>query len=419
MKQILNQQKSALTIKGIASKAAVFLSAGMMLLTGNVAKAETVDIPVSKTVLTAGMNAYLQGVEVNLDTWDKWNGKDWYKNNYYILINGSKKPIKIDRSPTVQTTFRRYNGYVNDLRSQTISVKQDGKKFKFNVFFENAGDELKIGCINRRKDKPCKAHLLKHSGQVNNAQITAWLEPVLSNGKISFKQPQVKFDFDLKPDSWILSKAKNIADRFVDTNGYVKKELNKQVALSLKDPKTIAGLTKDLNQEIIGRAADRLKGKLGSNAANFIKNNLKITNLKDAGNKYIITVKYPDPVSKKSLQIKSFNVIKQNGTISCPGNVKFKATIKTDYKMSGQTWLENENGSKTKKLNWSNGKNKTTTSTIQRSWNKNDFKSHSGWSRIVITYKDVFGKTHTKKSARANFKRACSKSATDSFKSNL
>jgi len=420
MKQILNKQESALSIRGITSKVAVFLSAGMILLTGNVAKAETVDISVPKSLVTTGINAYLQGMEINLDTWDKWNGKDWYKNNSYILMpNGSKKPLNIGKSPTVQTALRRYNGYVNDLRSQTISVKQDGKKIKFNVFFENAGNELQVGCKKLKKDKPCVAHLLKHSGQVNNAQVSAWLEPVLSNGKISFKQPQVKFDFDLKPDSWILNKAKNIADRFVDTDGYVKKGLTTGFTNALKNQQTIEGLTKDLNKEIINRAADKLKGTLGNNAATFVKNNLKITSLKDGGKNYIITINYPDPVTSKSLQIKSFNVVKPNDTIVCPGNIKFKATIKTDYKMSGQTWLENENGSKTKKLNWSNGKNKTTTSTIQRSWNKNGFQSHNGWSRIVITYKDVFGKTRTKKSATANFKRTCSKSASDDFKSSL
>ena len=245
MKQTLNNQKSSAHVKvrGIASKVAVFLSAGMILLTGNAAKAETFDIPVPKALVNTGINAYLQGMEINLDTWDKWNGKNWYKNNSYILMpSGSKESIEIPKSPTLQTTLRWYNGYVNDLKSQTISVKQDGKKIKFNVFFENAGDELKVGCINRRRDKPCAAHLLKHSGQVNNAQISAWLEPVLSNGKISFKQPEVKFDFDLKPDSWIANKAKDIADKFVDVDGYVKKGLTTELMKALEEEKTIEGL---------------------------------------------------------------------------------------------------------------------------------------------------------------------------------
>ena len=426
MKQILNSQNSSASVnqksqvRDIASKVAIFISAGMILLTGNAAKAETIDIPVPKSVVTTGINAYLQGMEVNLDTWDKWNGKDWYKNNSYILMpNGKKEPINIPKSATLQTTLRRYNGYVNDMRSQTISVKQDGKKFKLNVFFESAGDELKIGCINRRKDKPCVAHLLKHTGQVNNAQVTAWLEPVLSRGKISFKQPQVKFDFDLKPDSWIANKAKNIVDWFIDTDGYIKKGLTTEFTKALKEKQTIEGFSKDLNEEIINRAADKLKGTLGNNAASFIKQNLKITNLKDAGNKYIITVNYPDPVTKKSLQIKSFNAVKPNGSMVCPGNIKFKATIKTDYKMSGQVWLENNDGSKTKKLNWSNGKNQTTTSNISRSWDKKDFKSHQGWSRMAISFKDAFGVTRTKKSAIANFQRTCSKSATDDLKLSL
>ncbi|MEM1391738.1 MAG: hypothetical protein AAF316_14665 [Cyanobacteria bacterium P01_A01_bin.80] len=109
MKQTLNNQKSSAHVKvrGIASKVAVFLSAGMILLTGNAAKAETFDIPVPKALVNTGINAYLQGMEINLDTWDKWNGKDWYKNNSYILMpSGSKESIEIPKSPTLQTTLR-------------------------------------------------------------------------------------------------------------------------------------------------------------------------------------------------------------------------------------------------------------------------------------------------------------------------
>jgi hypothetical protein len=415
VKDILKSRR--FRVQNIASKAAIFLSAGLILLTGNAAKAETTQIQVPKALVTTGINAYLQGMEINLDTWGEWNGNDWYKNNSYILMpNGKRDPIEIDKSSTLQTPLRRYNGYVNDLRSQTISVKQDGTRFKFNVFFENAGDELKVGCINRNRDKPCAAHLLKHSGQVENAQVTAWLEPVLSGGEISFKQPEVKFDFDLKPDSWLLNKGKNIADAFVDTDGYIKKGLTNEVMKALEKEKTIEGLTKDLNEEIINRAADKLKGVLGNKAANFVKKNLKITNLKDSGDKYIITVNYPDPVTMKSLEIKSFNVVKPNETMVCPGNIKFQATIKTDYDMSGQVWLENKDGSKTKKLNWSNGKNKTTASTIERSWTKKGFNSQQGWSRMAISFKDAFGITRTKKSPIANFQRTCSMSATDDLK---
>ena len=165
-------------------------------------------------------------------------------------------------------------------------------------------------------------------------------------------------------------------------------------------------MTKDLNEEIIDRAVDGL-GAVSTSVANYIKNNVSIVGLTSSGSNYKITVKYPAPVTSKSLTIKSFTVVDKDKDIMCPGQVMFAASIKTDYTMSGQVWLENENGTTTKKLSWSNPKNQTNLSFLKRTRSKPVNVTHHGWSRRAISFKDVLGNTHVKKSAISTFTRTC------------
>jgi hypothetical protein len=377
---------------------------------------ESHDIVIRKDFLATAINHYLSATHIQFNNMGNWNGRDFHVNDSYILLPGGRRiALDIPKSDQVKTVFRRYNGYVKHLQSSHIAVAMDGNKLRISVFFESAGNELKIGCINRRRDKPCKVHILKHTGDINNAQVHAWLEPVLSGSQISFKEPDVTFDFDLSLDSWILNRAKKIADWFRNTDSIIKRELTRRFKQGLKDQKTIEGMTTDLNKAITDGAINRLRPILGSKVTSFVKDNLRITNLRDSGENYVVTVSYPAPVVADSLDIRSFQVINPDATVTCPDKVTFEATIHTDYPMSGKVWLEHEDGSETEKLTWRNGKNQTTTSTISRVWNKDDLNTHEGWSRMVITFKDVFGDSHTKRSAKAIFKRRCSPLAGGGF----
>ena len=183
---------------------------------------ETKDIYIPKSFLVTAINAYLSGTKVTLDNWGPWNGSNWHVAGSHVLMpNGHKEPIDIPLSPTVKSLFRRYNGYINNMSSSNISVFLDGNKIEVRILFESAGDELKVGCINRRKDAPCKAHLLKHTGQVNNAQVSFWLTPVFNGSTISFEDFDVEFDFDLSPDSWILDKLMKVVNWFIDTDSLI------------------------------------------------------------------------------------------------------------------------------------------------------------------------------------------------------
>lgn len=386
------------------------LATAVALLSSDPAMAARQKIVVPKSLVTTTINTYIRGYQFNLDTWGAWNGSDWYNSNSYILKpSGQRSVLDIPRSPTVTSAFRRYNGYINDLSSENVTVGLDGSRFKISIYFESAGDELKIGCVNRRKDEPCTTHLLKHTGQIDHAQVTAWLEPVLQGPAISFNDPEVRFDFDLHPDSWVLSEMKEVVDWFVDTDGIIKRVIPREFKKQLKDSGTIAGMERDLNGLIVDRVANRLGKVLGRRAHRFVLDNLKITKLEERPESYVIHVKYPDPVTSNSLQIKAFEVVAQSAAIECPGDITFKATIHTDYEMSGKVWLENENGKTTNKLDWTNGEDKTTTSTITRRWNRKDFDVHRGWSRLVISFTDVFGQPQIKKSARETFRRTCTR----------
>ncbi len=373
---------------------------------------EYLDIPIPKAVITTAINAYLSGMLINLDNWGSWNGSNWHTQGSYILMpNGHVEPLNIPLSPTMKTVLRRYNGYINDLSTQSISVFIEGNKIRIRFIFESAGNELKVGCINRRKDKPCKAHLLNHSGQINNAQVNVWLTPVFTGSEVSFKDFEVKFDFDLQPDSWLLDKALSIVNWFIDTDSLIKQELTDGINDWLDDNNTIEGLAKDLNEEIIERATDYLESALGDKASNFVKDNLVITKLVDSGNYYVVTVRYPSPITRSSVRIpfvKGFRVIDSSKTMTCPNEVPFRASIYTKYKTKGRVWLVNEDGSTTRKLRWQSKRDTRANFTIKRSWDKpSNGHEYQGWSYMVVSFKDVFGVTHVKSSRKSHFSRTC------------
>ena len=108
-----------------------------------------------ESVAVSAINAYLAGFEVQFDNWGSFSGSGggtWHTNNSYVRFpSGKKVNFDVPRSPTLKTAFKRYNAYVDDMRTQNISVVAEGDKLKLRAFFESAGNEIKIGCINRRK----------------------------------------------------------------------------------------------------------------------------------------------------------------------------------------------------------------------------------------------------------------------------
>ena len=377
--------------------------------------AETLELKFDKGLVVSTMNSVLMGTEVNIDNYGSRTGNSWYKPNSYVrLPNGKKFEFDV-KSHTVTVkgaiggkTWRTYKAYVNDIASSSVSVKAAGKSLKMRLDFESAGDEALVRCLNFR-NKTCVVEPLKKSVQVNNLTLSALLKPVAYKNSLSFaKNPQVKLDFDLKFDSKLLNAVSAIVNKFT---GY-KPKLKELAAVKMqKALNSYRGVVADKFRKLINDEAANVIAKIpgvGNQVQNILKS-MKVTKVRTSGGNYIVEVSFPDPINAESLVIKSLKPTHKNLKTQCPNDVEFNAKIQTKYTLKGKVWLENENGSKTKKISWSNGKGKTTSSVIKRSWDAKGYKKQNGWSRMVVTYKDQKGKTYTKKSSKVKFSRTCSK----------
>jgi hypothetical protein len=378
------------------------------------ANAATKDIAIPKSVAIAAINSYMSGFSINLDNWGSFHksgGGNWHANNSYIQTpSGARSAISIPLSPTLQSKYRRYNAYIDDMATQSIDVKADGSKLKLRVFFESAGNEIRIGCVNRRKDKPCAVHLMKHTGDINNAHLYLWFKPVIEGNKLRLAPTDAAMDFDLKLDSWILDNLKNVASHFVNIKGKVQSKTKEMLLAELKREENKNKLSFDLNKMLAGKLGDALKDSLGNSAKSFIEKEVKISGIKSQGSNYVVTVTYPDIVTANSVDIVSFKSKSKTLSATCPFKFGFDATIKTNVKVSGSAWMEDESGGKSAVLPWKMNKAGSATSVLAREIKGAAGQTKTGWSRLVVSWKGTAGQTFTVKSGKAVFKTTCLKS---------
>jgi len=374
--------------------------AACMLLNASHLMAETKDIPVPKAMLATTINAALSATQINIDTYGSKNGTSWYHDNSYVLTpDGQKQKMSLPeityllKSTVTGNTMRTWKAYVNDFATTSLSVVPDNDQFKLNAVFESAGEEIKTKCINRQ-NKECTLNV-ERDGEINNAVLSVKLKPVVLDNSIGYAtNPAVSFSADIKMNNKLCNIGGDICNRITKYKSNIKTAVEKNLQTGLNGyRKAVAAAVK-------------------TQLAKVLPKNWTLKAIKSSGGNFILTVEYPDPVDSNTMTIKSFSVMNKNLTVQCPAKVSFKAEVHSKYKLAGQAWLENENGSTTKKLDFAIGKNAAAESVIERAWEKSDFVKHSGWSKLVITYKDQDGKTITKKSLKANFFRTCSKGPT-------
>ena len=385
----------------------------VIALTATSAQAETKDIKIPKAAVVASVNAFASGMELRIDNMGSFRKADngtWHvDNSHLILPTGRKVKLTVPRSPTMSTTFRRYNAYINDMTSQTVDVKADGAKLKLRLFFESASKELVVGCVNKRRKAPCKVRILKHKGDINNAHLFAWFKPRFSGSKVEFVPDRIEFDYDLRLDSWILRKMKNVASHFVNVKKKVRGEVQKAFMSEFNKANVRAQLSRNVNDLLFGRAVALVRGRLGNRAGDFVKRNLVIKKIRDAGSHYVITVQYPDIVHRNSVRVVKFAPKSKSLTAACPIKFGFNGTIRTTGKVSGQAWLVYENGKKSKKLPWKMSKAGQATSTLVRQIKGRAGQKRKGTAQLVVSWKGTTGQTFTAKSSKAKFSATCSK----------
>ncbi|MDQ7087048.1 MAG: hypothetical protein Q9Q13_03950 [Acidobacteriota bacterium] len=120
-------------------------------------------------------------------------------------------------------------------------------------------------------------------------------------------------------------------------------------------------------------------------------------------------------VDGDTVEIKSFTTPPKKDAVACPGKVRFRATIASKAKVSGEAWLESmpagpgsPPAGKGKKTKWSMSKPGQATSTLEQPWDGAAGKWTRGKTRLVLSWKDSSGKTWTTRSAPVTFDRRCS-----------
>ncbi|MFY0611831.1 MAG: hypothetical protein JXQ99_09930 [Hyphomicrobiaceae bacterium] len=415
MTSVVNSTNSSKSVSLTRFAGASALAIAVLLASNPAAMAATKDFKIPKSAAITAINAYLAGFEVQFDNWGSFKGSGggtWHTNNSFVRFpSGKKVNFNVPRSPTLTTAFKRYNAYVEDMRTSNISVVADGDKLKLRAFFESAGNEIKIGCINRRKKKPCTVHVLKHTGDINNAQVSAWFKPTFSGSTVRIVPTNLNLDFDLKLDSWILDKMKNVASHFIDIKGKARNAARSAFLSEMAKPNVRNALSKNVNSILSSKLTAALKPKLGSKTTNFIKNKVKISKIFSQGSNYVVRVKYPDIIHGGTVKIVSFKPKSKNLTAGCPFNFGFDAKIKSTAKVSGKAWLQFEKGKKSKAMNWKMHKTGIAKSTIVRKIVGKAGKKLNGKARLIVSWKGTTGITHATKTGFVNYKATCSKAS--------
>lgn len=388
------------------------IAASLLALACGPVSAETREILVPKSVLVSAFNAWLAGAEINLDNWGGFRGEGggtWHVDASFVSFpSGGRRSIDLPRSPTVQTAGRRFNAYVNDMASRTIDVKLDGELIKGRLFFESAGDEIKVGCVNRRRDEPCKAHLLKHTGQIDNAHVFAWLRPTFDGARLGVKPVDLKLDFDFTLDSWILDNMKNVAEHFVDIKGLVEGKARGAFFEALGARETQRALTLDLNEVALARLTDALRPRLGDAVADFVARRVSIDAVRDRGSSVGVTFRYPDIVTADSVRVVAFAPKSRQLRATCPFNFGFDATIDTKTAASGTAWVEGRRGRRQSAVvGWQMPKAGRATSAIARRISGDPGDSAARMSRLVVSWKDSAGSTQLARSPLVRYDTTC------------
>ena len=376
-----------------------------MVIAANFIHGETVKIDVPKAMVIAAFNTGLSGMGVKIDNYGPKHGTSWLKQESFVRMpDGSKKAFSIPEHTTNLTSIRKWRHYVDDFNSNQLSAAAgDGVNLIFTINFESQGEEVKGKCLRKKINgswTECSLDM-ERDFHINNASVEVQVTLTPLSGAISYKNPQATFKADV-----------SIPNKLCQLFGQLCKKIENLIYQGIQKAVQDA-LEAALNNNTIKNAvANAVKSKIQG----VIDPAWQITNIESNGSNYRITVQRPDTIDQGSVSIQSFSVVQKNATINCPGKVEFKATISTTTKVSGTVYLEHENGQKSGVHPWNMPKKGSATSSLSRTWTANDFKAHSGWSRMVVKWKGTDGKTYSKTSGKASFTRTCSKGASDKLK---
>ena len=392
----------------IRALAALAVALAALLAATTPARAETVTIPIPQVAVIGAINTVFAGMDVRLDAYGSkhTSGRylSWLDEQSKVSLAGvGSYGFDLGEIDKKTTATRRLRAYVNDIDMTSAAAKMDGGNIRLTATFESGGYEVKIKCLRYRvlkkdwKDECVIPSIAGKGLDIDNAVMTATLQPIAHKGSISFAAVSTDFSASIQAHGLC-----NVLDGLCDRITNYKAEIRNSV--------------EDLTFDMLARSDLRdmagQKVRTALEAAGLLKPDWTIKSVVANGANFDITVERPDQIDGNSVKIVGFAPKTANLSYTCPLNVGFDASIWSKYSLSGRAWLENDNGTTTPKLDWTIGKGDTATSTIARAFNGTKGQTYSNrWSRLVVEWKDQKGTVYTAKSGKGYFTVHCSTSS--------
>jgi hypothetical protein len=384
---------------------AALVAALVLLAQAQMARAETVNVPVPQSAVIGALNTAFASMDVRLDAYGKKHTSGrylhWLDEQSRVTIPGvGSKKFDLGFIDKKTTATRRLRAYVNDIDAKAVAASMNGGNVRLSALFESGGYEVKIKCLRYRllkkdwKDECVIPSLAGKGLDVDNALLEAELKPIAHEGSISLDVKSTDLSANVQAHG-LCGALDGLCDRITNYKKTIRNEVEDRV-FKLLD-------RNDLRDMVATRVRQALE------AAGILKPDWKITAVTTNGTNFNVTIQRPDQIGPESVKITGFAAKTASVSYSCPVNVGFDATIWSKYDLKGRAWLENENGTKTAAQNWTMNDGQTVTSTIARKFNGSAGSTHPGrWSRLVVEWKDQQGKVYTAKSSKAYFSVTCS-----------
>lgn len=396
----------------ILSLGTALAGAALSLALTGAAHAEKIDIPVPKPVLVKALNAGLNGTRIHVHNYGPRNNWSWHLDQSYVLApTGDKTAFPVPEFPyeVTKVDSRTLKYYVRDFDSSSITAFTSGDQIGIRVQFESAGEEIAARCVRRagpawdRHWKECTLDI-ERDIHLNNAQLGIAVTPVAYNGSISYGSPTAKFSADIKI-------ANKLCNTFKGICGWIEGKIRAKMYPAIEKAMLTTLNKKSLKDSVaksIRGAADMIK---------YLDPSWKVTAIRSQGSNYVVTVERPDQIDGNSVIALGMKADKAQSMTTCPAKVGLKAAITTKYAMKGTGYLQHEDGSKSATFNWQTTKPGLVISPTTRNFKGAAGKAFKNLStKIVVKWKGIDGKTHTKTSAAANYGITCSKAAAGGIK---
>lgn len=382
----------------------------VLTLTG-AAHAEKVDIPVPKAALVSAFNTALNGTRVHVHNYGPRNNWSWHQDQSYVLSpTGERKSFPVpEYAYKVTKAGRTLKYYVRDFDSSNISAFADGSKIGLTLQFESRGQEIAARCIRRagpawnRHWTECSLNI-ERDIHLNNARLDMAVMPVARNGSISYGSPTVRFRADIKI-------ANKLCNTFKGICGWIEGKIRSKMYPAIES----AMLSTLNNNNLKNAVANKIKSAAGM--IKYIDPAWKVTKVRSQGGNFLITVERPDQIDGNSVIALGMKADKRRNMTTCPAKIGLKAAITTEYAMKGTGYLVHEDGSKSRTFTWRTNKPGLVLSPTSRRFKGKAGKTFRGlWTKIVVRWKGIDGKTYTKTSRPDRYTVVCSRSAAGAIK---